>query len=227
MKNKFIITFMLIFVSTYLTAQNCEAYIPTKTGVVQTYVSKDKKDKITGYSSQEIISAENDGGKIVYKIAQSSFDAKKALLSQDTLDFFCENNNFHVDMETYLSKEQLAAYEESEIKITFENIDYPVDLKPGTSLKDGFIQAEINVGMPLIFRTDIVNRKAVANEEVTTEAGTFNTLKITQDVQGKYGFVKVNMSTTSWVIKDIGTVRSETYDKSGKLISSSELISIK
>lgn len=226
MKNKFLITFMLIFISTYLIGQNCEAYIPTKTGVVYTYVSKDKKGKITGYNSQEVLSVESEGEKLVYKISQSSFDTKKALLSRDTLEFFCEDNNFYIDMETYLNKEQLAAYEDAEIKITFENIDYPGDLKPGASLKDGYIQAEVNVGMPLTFRTDIVNRKAVANEDVTTEAGTFKTLKITQDIVGKYGFVKVTMSTASWIKKDIGTVRSETYDKSGKLFSTSELISI-
>lgn len=227
MKTKIIITLSLILLSNYLIAQTCEAYIPTKTGVVQTYVSKDKKDKITGYYSQEILSAENKDGKFVYTISQSNFNAKKELLSQDTLEFFCKDNVFYIDMNSYLNKEQMAAYDESQITFSFENIDYPASLKPGTTLKDGYIQADIFAGITITFRTDITNRKIVAVEDITTEAGKFNAVKMTQDVSGKYGFVKMNMSSVSWMKLNVGTIRSETYDKNGNLISTTELISIK
>jgi hypothetical protein len=83
------------------------------------------------------------------------------------------------------------------------------------------------MGMVLTFRTDITNRKVLAKETITTEAGSFKTVKVSEDISSKLGFVKVNMSSINWASANIGNIRSETYDKNGKLLSVTELESIK
>jgi len=226
MKQTFVLGIFLSIFSFNVIAQDCEAYIPTKEGEKYTYVSKNKKGKAESYYSQELLNKSNVDGGTKFEILNVNYDKDRKMTSEDTLEFFCKGNMFYMDMSHFLNKEQLGAYEESDIEITFENIGYPTDLKPGSELNDGFIQALINAGMPITFKTDITNRKVLGTEEITTEAGTFNTVKVSEDISSKLGFVTVKMSTVSWIKMNIGNIKSETYDKNGNLISSSELISI-
>ncbi len=226
MKNRVLIVLAVLFISTGLFAQNCEAYIPTETGVKHTFKTSNKKGKVQSYHSQELLSKKNEDGGTKFEILHTNYDDKKEVVGQDTLEFICKDNMFFIDMGSYLNEEQMGAYDESQIEVTFDNIGYPANLKPGSTLKDGYVQADINVGMTLTFKTEIKNRKAVAYEDITTDAGTFKTIKVTEDLSSKIGFIKVNLSTISWVKMNVGNIRSETYDKKGNLSSVTELISI-
>ena len=216
--------FILITISG-INAQDCDAYIPTKVGSTHMYVTKNKKDKVQSYHSQELLSKTNTEGGVEFQVLHVNYDDKKEILSQDTLEFFCKGNMFYIDMTSYLNEEQLSAYEDSEIEISFENIGYPSDLKTGTVLEDGYVQAVVNMGMPMTFKTDITDRKVVGKETITTEAGSFETFKVSETIISKLGFVNVKMSSISWIKLNVGNVRSESYDKKGNLISYTELIS--
>lgn len=121
----------------------------------------------------------------------------------------------------------MAAYEDADITIDFDNLSYPANMKVGTVLKDGYIKADIAMEIiNLTFKTDIKNRKVVSSENITTEAGSFKTLKVTEEIATKIGFVTMNMKSVSWVKTNIGNVKTESYDKNNNLISTTELISI-
>ena len=64
---------------------------------------------------------------------------------------------------------------------------------------------------------EIVNRVVESIEEVTTPAGTFECFKLNYDVKSKIGFIKQNYKNSVWYAKGIGAVKTETYDKKGKL----------
>ena len=66
---------------------------------------------------------------------------------------------------------------------------------------------------------DISDRMIAARERLETPAGAFDCLKITYNILSQIGFVKVNMSATEWYSPEYGTIRSETYNKKGKLVS--------
>jgi len=226
MKNRILIVLAVMFVSTGIFAQNCEAYVPTEKGKKYTYKTSNKKGKVQSYYSQELLSMKDEDGGTKYEIMHTNYDEKKEVVNQDTLNFFCKDNMFFIDMGSYLNEEQMGTYDESQIEISFDNIGYPANMKPGTELKDGYVQADINVGMTLTFKTDVINRKAEAYEEITTEAGSFKTIRVSEDIVSKIGFVTIKMKTISWVIKNIGNVKTESYDKKGNLSSVTELISI-
>lgn len=226
MKNKLLIAVVALFISSGLFAQNCEAYVPTKVGVKYMYKASNKKGKVQSYYSQELLSKNAEDGGTKFEILHINYDDKKEILNQDTLEFFCKDNMFFIDMGSYLNEEQLGAYDESQIEISFDNIGYPANMKPGTELKDGYVQADINLGMTLTFKTEITNRKVLAYEDITTEAGTFKTIKVSEDISSKIGFIKVKLNTISWVKMNIGNIRTENYDKKGNLSSVNELISI-
>lgn len=144
---------------------------------------------------------------------------------QDTIGFRCKGNEFYIDMEKYLNQKQLEGFKNMEIKLTTDDLMYPSKLSPGMNLKDGSISIEVGNGI-MNMTTNIVNRKVEAREEITTPAGNFDCYKVSENVQSKVGFIKVNMSNVTWIIQDIGTIRSESYNKRGKLDTVTELVKI-
>jgi hypothetical protein len=73
--------------------------------------------------------------------------------------------------------------------------------------------------------TKVYNRKVEAIEKVTTEAGTFECYKISYDVFVD-GMIDFNSKGIEWIARDVGAVRSETYNKNGKLTGYTELIKL-
>lgn len=61
---------------------------------------------------------------------------------------------------------------------------------------------------------------------MTTPAGTFECVKITEDVDSKMAFVNTTGKNKSWYAKNIGLVRQEVFDEKGKLLVRQELVKI-
>ena len=174
-----------------------------------------------------MISIKNNGGETIYDLLQTHRDPKKSeeIILQDTISFRCKDNVFYIDMEKYLNQKQMEGFKGMEIKITTDDLIYPSNLSPGMTLKDGSISLEIGSGLMNI-TIHIINRKVEAHENITTPAGTFKCYKISEDVKSKMGFVKVQLHNVVWIVKDIGTIRNESYNKKGKLTGVNELIKI-
>lgn len=228
MKNYLISAFLLLFALSSLNAQECSSYIVSQKGKTAEYANKNKKGKIQSYHSQELLKHEESDGVVHYEVLQVTKDDKKEEISRDTLIFECRNGTFYVDMSGYIDESQTEAYEESQISIDFEDIGYPANMKPGMQLEDGSVTLTIDMGMATITNeTKIINRKVEARESVTTPAGTFDCLKISQEVENKLGFVTIKIKTVSWISEGVGSVKSESYDKKDRLTGTTELVSFK
>jgi len=73
---------------------------------------------------------------------------------------------------------------------------------------------------------NITNRKVEAIEDITVKGGTFKCYKFSSDVQAIAMGIKVNTKNSEWYAKGIGTVKTESYDKNGKLQSRTELTEV-
>lgn len=225
---KFLSLFVLIaFFSTNALTQDCTIFIPGDVGTELYYEIKNGKGKLQATYSQKIISIKENGSETVFELLQTHKDPKdpENIIMQDTIGFRCKGNEFYIDMEKYLNQKQLEGFKNMEIKLTTDDLMYPSKLSPGMNLKDGSISIEVGNGI-MNMTTNIVNRKVEAREEITTPAGNFDCYKISENVQSKVGFIKVNMSNVTWIIQDIGTIRSESYNKRGKLDTVTELVKI-
>ncbi|MFA9371513.1 MAG: hypothetical protein ACERIH_07360 [Labilibaculum antarcticum] len=210
-------------------SQDCTLYIPSNIGSELHYEMKNAKGKTTGIYTQKIISVKESGGETTFELLQIHMDPKDSnkIILQDTISFRCKDNVFYIDMEKYLNQKQMEGFKDMEVKITTDDLIYPPKLYPGLELNDGSISLEIGAGMMnMNMTTNIVNRKVEAHENITTPAGTFKCYKIAEDVLSKIGFVNVQLHNVVWIVKDIGTIRSESFDKKGKLNSTTELIKI-
>lgn len=229
MKNLVATLAIMVLTNGLILAQDCTLYIPSDIGTELFYQTTNDKGKIEGTYTQKMISVKKIEGQTVFELLQTFMDPESPenILIQDTIRFRCKGNVFYIDMEKYLDQKQMDAFKDMEVKVTTEDLVYPSKLSPGLVLNDGFIKMEVQTGMMnMTMLTNIVNRKVEAREEVTTPAGTFTCYKISEDMQSKMGFVNIQRHNVSWIVEDIGIIRSESYNKKEKLEGVTELIKI-
>jgi hypothetical protein len=128
-------------------------------------------------------------------------------------------------MDNYLNDEMLAALGDREFTIEGENLEFPADMKAGDVLKDGRISVTVEDMAMMNMVTTVHNRKVEAVETVTTDAGTFECFKVSYDVMTD-AMIDIRSKGIEWIAKDVGAVRTETYNKNGKLTGYTELVKI-
>jgi len=123
-----------------------------------------------------------------------------------------------MDMESFIGESTLTPYSDMETTFEVENMTIPAKLKAGDVLDNGRVTVTIsNNDMKIMtISVNISNRKVEAIEEVTTPAGIFECYKISYDMSTKM-LITIKASTVEWYAKNIGVVRSESYNKKGKL----------
>ena len=226
MKKTLLITVfsLLVFVYTGL-AQDCTYFYPMEEGTLIELRHFDKKAKVSGTTRQEIIDKQTDGGGVAITIHNTFFDEKGKELMTSDLTMECKNGVFTFDMDHYLNDEMMSGMGDIEFIIEGDNLEFPAKMSPGDQLRDGTIKLIVPEMAMMNMTTKVYNRKVEAIEKVTTEAGTFECFKITYDVFVD-GMIDINTKGIEWIAQDVGAVRSETYNKSGKLSGYTELIKL-
>ncbi len=72
----------------------------------------------------------------------------------------------------------------------------------------------------------ITNQKVEAIEDVTVKAGTFKGYRFSGEVNSSAMGIKVKSNNLDWYAKGVGIVKTENYDKNGKLQSRTELVEL-
>ena len=222
-----IIAALLLF-SISSAAQDCEPYIPMDEGVEFETQSFNHKGKLQSTSKQKIISKTVNGGNLEATIHSELYDKKDNL--QSTLDYkiMCKDGVFMVDMSTMLDPEQTKEYQGADIIVDGDFLELPSVLTVGQSLNGGVLNVKIGseeVTM-LTIKVTVSNRKVEAKEKITTPAGTFECYKISFDIETRFIF-KIKMTVKEWYSKGVGMVRTESYNKSGKMTGYTILTSFK
>ena len=216
-----------LFLAPWVRSQNCTVYFPTKKGqrLVYQYYDEKSKPTIKVYYNVQDVTETDKGMKITTQHWIETEDGE--MTDTILLDYYCKNGEFYIDMQSTLSS-MLSKYEGMDIEIQTKDLALPSTLKEGDVLPDGSATVVVkNNGVKLVTITSTVtNRKVAGKEKVTTPAGTFDCVKVTFDTDGKIGFVKTHAKGAVWYAKGIGTVKTESYNKKGKLEGSSQLIGI-
>lgn len=199
-------------------SQNCEAFYPFSKGAVIETQSFNAKGKLNGTSRQTILDLQTGSNSAAVKVKSESFDPKGKELSSQELVMKCENGIFIMDMKNFLDPKAMGGGGEMEVKVDAQNMEFPSVLTPGMMLKDARIKISMGSGGMTFMNMEtlIFNRKVEGAETITTPAGTFECIKISYDCEVK-AMVKVTVKGVQYIAKGIGVVRSETYDKNGKL----------
>ena len=201
---------------------DCTAYFPMREGAEFVIKNYNSKGKYQGKAEHKVLSKDDSGGNLQVSVASKIFDKKDKELTSMEYQVRCVDGQFEFKMTGGLSMDQMAG---AGMNTTVDGdfLDIPADASPGQDLKDGSVTVNINEAMRIT--TTISNRKVEAIEEITTEAGTFECIKITYDIETKM-LMTIRGSAAEWYAKEVGMVRSESYNKKGKLAGYSELASL-
>jgi len=211
-----------------MTAQDCATYFPSTKGAEIEMQYFDSKEKLLTISTYTVMNVESltDGIKI-----QTHFKVEpqgKGDPYEDDFDFYCQGGKFYFDMKQYLKDMQMDQFEDMEVGIESEDLSFPSQLNTGDMLEDASITITVKSGgmklMSMVVR--ITDRKVEGMETVSTPAGTFECHKISYNVESKSMFT-ITMKEITWYAKGVGAVKTEDYNKKGKLEGYSILTRLK
>ncbi len=224
MKKSILFLFSVLLAAS-LIAQDCgEGYFPVKSGAFIETKNYDAKGKLSGTNQQTILAVEQMAGGLSLKVKSEQFDNKDKPLSTQELGMRCENGVFYLDMKNFLDPNTMGGMKDMEMSVDGLDLEFPNVLQVGQTLKDGDIQVKfMSGGMSIMnMSVKIYNRKVEAIENITTPAGTFECYKLSYDMDVK-SIMKMTVKATQWVAKHVGAVKTESYDKNGKLVGYSIL----
>jgi hypothetical protein len=224
---RFILVTMIAFLGLSVSSQ--KVFFPLKEGIKLTYQTTDKSDKETGkvkYTVKEV-SGSGTNFTVVYEI--ESLDKKDKLVYKDEVKVTQEGDKIYFDMSNFLNK---AAFQQNgeipaTVEITGNNMEIPVIPVPGMTMPDANCTMSMKMGFINMKTTVLLtNRKVEAVEDLTVPAGSFNAFKLSADVNATVLGLKVNSTSKEWYAYGIGIVKSESYDKNGKLQSTMQLVEL-
>lgn len=203
-------------------------------------VSKDfsKTGQETSAQTIQILNVRQENGFSIAEVQGTVRSLPNGPETQVKFSYRCDGNKLYFDIAS-MYRTQAKAQDS-----TFQSAEFvlPLQLKVGESLPDivSTVRSEQG-GRPSSMTITLSNRKVTAKESVTTEAGTWDAFKITNDLQidmelpGMDAKIKemiakmqaeTKLISIIWFAPAIGIVKSETY-KNGELESGNRIVSIR
>jgi len=217
-------TVLALFLCLNASAQ-CNPYYDIKKGMEWEMTSYNAKDKLEGRNVTTVKKFETTSNGWDAIMSIKAYDKKDELvLEQDDVEMTCADGVIDLNMERFIPKESLEAFKDMNMQMEVDNAEIPENLEVGMELDDGSVTITGNI--PMTMKTTITDRKVVAREEIETPAGKFDCFKITYNIEMKMG-MKRTMKGVEWIAKNVGVVRSESYNGRDKLMGYSLLTKVK
>lgn len=208
---KTVLFVMAMCLSLNLMAQEKEPFCCVKQGAELKYVTTDAKGNETGTSTTKVTAAAGSDGN--YNIAM-------------TITLYVNGNQMFNPMNVTTTvtdgNASVALGGGAAIEMTTDVPLIPARLAVGLELGTGSIV--MNMG-GIKTTQEIHTHKVVGREQLTTPAGTFDCYIVEQTYTAKMAFIKAKGSQKVWYARGIGNVKTETYDKRGKLSTQQILVS--
>jgi hypothetical protein len=205
-----------------------DIFFPTKEGQVLTTVELGKSGKAEGYSSITVKKATGSGRNFTVEYFAEKFDKNKKpvqVAGSPGVSFTLKVTDgvVETDMRSLIPPGMAG-----NVEITGDNIKVPSSLKVGDKLDDAKFSMTMDIGgMKMVTNTAITDRKCVAVEDVKVPAGTYKGYKLVETSTATVMGQTVVTSAHTWYAHGVGAVKSESFDSGGKLLSSTQLYSVK
>jgi hypothetical protein len=227
-KMKPFITILLALFSTNIYAQCEQAFFSFDEGATFEYTSYDKRGREDGKNITKILKVEGNEAFVHAELHDK--DGKKIVDNEYTV--LCEGDRIKIDFRQFaVGNLDHKAPEDAEVVAKGDFLELPNDLEAGQELPVAHITAttKINSGATSMTMDQkiTIERTVEGKETRTTPAGTFETYRIAQKTTTTMQMMGMNRTVTgyskTWVAKGVGMVKSETYQKNGRLLSYSLL----
>ena len=229
MKRIIFFAFVYAFSFADLTAQEetvCKAYYPFEEQTTLTYSHYDKKGKLESKNINTVTVVEDIDGGLEAQIISKILDKSEEAVSEHTFKVICDGNGIKMDLSNLMSPKTTEAFSNFEVTMSGDPLLLPNDLKEGMELPDASNLIEADTGpINLKMTMNATNRKVEAKETIETEAGSFETYRISYNMSIKT-IIKSEFKIVEWYAKDIGLVKSEMYSLKDKLKGSTVLTAL-
>jgi len=232
---KSVIFFLVLFLTAItMYAQDCKGFYYLDNSEVQ-MTMYDRKAKESGKVTYKISDVAKSGATTTANFTSEMVDEKGKSLSKGAGKYKCTGGILYVDAKVAMPQEQMSAYKDMEVKADEVFIEYPASMAAGQALKDANFKMEMhNKGtLSTTITFDEINRKVEGKETITTPAGTWECWKISYEGKFKASLapmnigIPINMQGTEWFAPGFGVVKTETFNKNGKLMGSTMITSVK
>lgn len=206
----------------------CEsAYMPFQEGRSFELSNYDKKDKLVSTVRNTVVEVDKNSDAWTASIEMKIRDKGKEETSSAVYNVTCKDGVLNVDMRYMIDPTAMEAMANFEMEISGTALEFPSVLSPGQVLPDAELEIKgKSGGMPVMtLRQKVTDRKVEGFETITTPAGTFDCVKISQNSEVKMLF-KNTYHTESWLAKGVGNVKTINYDKKGKVVSTTMLTAL-
>ena len=229
MKKSFTLLFFIVVSSAVSLAQDCNQFINNVNGKKLTYMSQDAKGN--QQMTAVYTSTKKDASTITVHTEMSDKNGKP--FGSGDSEMVCDGNNIKIDMKSFIPAASMKQNTDMKISGEAKYLTFPMGMQAGQTLDDGtvIINMDNNGAQIIQMQMDFVNRKVEQAETITTNAGSFDCFKITYDATTKVKLAGIgipfHMKIAEWYSPKLGRdVKSETYNKGGKLMGTMTLDSI-
>ncbi len=188
------------------------------------------KDKPIGKVVYQVKDVHKEGSSTVMDIAAQFEDEKGKQQAPYTIKYTCTGNELVADMSGMMQSMQNGGMKDMEMKLKTNKLVYPGKLSVGQKLSDGQMEADLNSkgNTMMTMNMTMTNRLVDTKESITTPAGTFDAYKISSDVSFENRVMGMPIRNTMRVVSyrtdnQLFDIKSESYNKSGKLMGYSLL----
>lgn len=210
------ILFLCVLLSFSFYSLNCEGYYATKKGTVMEMKVLDNKNNVTGKSLLEVIENRQEGGKSIAVVKTQVTDLKKNKTTESSYELVCDGAETAINMLKSVEASLKKSTQFSQSSVSGNNPVFPNTMKVGQILPEATISISVKGEISLDSGVKIYDRKVVAEEKITLEAGTFDCIVITYTEDTSILFNKTKKYKV-WMAKGVGIVKSEEYDKKERL----------
>jgi hypothetical protein len=223
MKLGFSFLFMLIMAGNAI-AQKCDGFYLLQNGKTITVSNYGRKDKPVGTVVYKISDVKKTATGLNAKVNTQVFDDKNESVSTNETVVECSGGQYKVDMRMMLNQQQMKQMKNYDVNANFF-VDYPVNMKVGDVLKDADfkLEARSNEGIGADMDISIDERTVLAEEKVTTPAGTWDCFRIKSHITMKasMGGISIPFSTDNmeWFAPGFGIVKTETKSSRSEISS--------
>lgn len=214
--------------SSIANAQYCNTFAMSK-DMVLTYQNRNPKAELLSESKTTCYDIYKDSlGTVFYKVKIEVFNPEGVIISSNKHDMKCKNGKLYVDFESYTDVDEEKEFSGIAISLETDDLEYPEELVVDQKLPDAMITiSSVSDGKKkksYVAKTN--NRKVVGIETITVPSGSYECYKITYDLNFKI-LTNKKYKVIEYISEGIGQIKTETYNKKGKLKSYSVLAELK
>ncbi|RMA57172.1 TapB family protein [Ulvibacter antarcticus] len=219
------ITYFTILICCSLSfSQDCSKFYPLSEGTNFEITNYESNGKVAAKTAYSVTDVNRSNGTEIATINTVIRDKKDKIITETSFEMNCNGDVTSIDFKSLMNSQMLDQFKNMETDISGENLILPNDLSVGQQLPDAKLDISISLsGINMRIATYIRDRKVIAQESVTTPAGTFNCYVISYVID--LDSMGMNRTSTSkqWVSEGVGMVKQEDYNNNGKTTSSSLL----